>query len=303
LQHGEFAQGWACYEARWALERSWGFVPRAMVPHLTLAPTRADLAGKRVLLLGEQGPGDQIMFASMLGDLSATAASVLCLCTPRLVGLFRSSFPDVEFLDHRGAQISDDDFDAMVPMGSLGVAFRPTRDAFPGRAYLAPSPAARSRWAARLGRKSRRLRIGVSWRGGVATTGREMRSVALADLALLASEDVELVSLQYGDVAEEIAASGLAIGVFPRADIDDFDDLAGLIANLDAVVSVQNTTVHLAGATGAKCLALLPQTPEWRYGREGEQMPWYGSVRLLRQTAAGDWAGVIARAAEALDRL
>lgn len=303
LERGEFGDGWKDYEARWRSDRfagSWGFVPRPMVPHLTLAPSRAALAGKRVLLLGEQGPGDQIMFASMLPDLAATAQRATCVCEPRLLRLFRASFPDVEFADPRGLSLSDDDFDAMVAIGSLGSAFRRAAGDFPGAPYLRPSDAARAAWAERVGARTARLRIGVSWRGGVAQTGQGMRSIALADLAPLVADDVELVSLQYGDVADEIAASGLPIRVFPRAATDDFDDLAGLIANLDAVVSVQNTTVHLAGALGAKCLALLPQVSEWRYMREGEVMPWYGSVRLLRQETAGDWDGVIARAVEAL---
>jgi tetratricopeptide (TPR) repeat protein len=306
LERGEFADGWKDYEARWRSSRfagSWGFVPRAMVPHLKLAPTRESLTGKRVLLMGEQGPGDQIMFASMLPDLAATASRVLCVCEPRLLRLLRMSFPDVEFAAPQGLSVSDDDFDAMVAMGSLGSAFRRAPEDFPGALYLTPSDTARAVWGQRLGERTARLRIGVSWRGGVAQTGRHMRSTALADLAPLASDDVELVSLQYGDVDDEIAAAGLPVRAFPHADTDDFDDLAGLIANLDAVVSVQNTTVHLAGALGKTCLALLPKVSEWRYTRQGEAMPWYGSVRLLRQGEAGGWAGVIGRAAEALDGL
>jgi hypothetical protein len=302
LERGEFGAGWPDYEARWKSDRfagSWGFVPRAMVPHLTLAPTRAQLAGKRVLLLGEQGPGDQIMFASMLPDLAAIAARVTCVCEPRLLGLFRGSFPGVAFADPRGLSLSDDDFDAMVAMGSLGSAFRRAATDFPGAPYLRPSDAARARWRGRLGPRAGRLRIGVSWRGGVASTGRNMRSLELEALAPLA-QDAELVSLQYGDVDSEVAASGLALRTFARSDTNDFDDLAALIAELDAVVSVQNTNVHVAGAVGTPCLALLPATPEWRYMRQDERMPWYDAVRLLRQGTAGDWAPVVARAADAL---
>ena len=71
----------------------------------------------------------------------------------------------------------------------------------------------------------------------------------------------------------------------------DLDGLAALISCLDAVLTVQNTNVHLAGALGAPCWAILPEAPEWRYGREGGRMPWYASVRLLRRSAGDDEGG------------
>ena len=116
--------------------------------------------------------------------------------------------------------------------------------------------------------------------------------------------DCEFVNLQYGDVGQEVAAANAGranpIRLFPRAEIDDFEDLAGLTANLDAVVSVQTSLVHLAGALGQTCLALLPHRAEWRYTGSGETMPWYRSVRLLRQAEPGAWGPVIAQAGAAL---
>jgi hypothetical protein len=155
-----------------------------------------------------------------------------------------------------------------------------------------------ARWAERLGPADGRRRVGVSWRGGIDRTGRGARSMDLAQLRpLFDLPGCEFVSLQYGDVAGEVAAAnaGLVspIRVFPAADIDDFDDLAGLVRNLDLVVSVQTALVHLTGALGAPGLVMVPAMAEWRYGAHGATMPWYGSLRLFRQGEDADWAPVV----------
>jgi hypothetical protein len=302
LARREFA-GWDDYEGRLAVDRfkeeSRGQISAELFSELTVAPTPEALAGRRVLLIGEQGIGDQVMFASMLPDLLRTAASVTLVCEPRLVRLFRASFPGATVLSPHGAEVDADTIDLVVAMGSLGAAFRREAGAFPATPYLAPRPEVVAGWAERLGPRRGR-RIGLSWRGGAPVTRRSTRSLPLAALApILALPGCEFVSLQYGEVAEELAGFP-QVRAFPRQQIDDFEDLAGLVANLDAVVSVQTALVHLCGAVGATCLTLVPRHAEWRYMIEGETMPWYGSVRLLRQEEPGAWGPVIARAAAAL---
>ena len=239
------------------------------------------------------------MFAGMIPDLARIAAGVTCVCEPRLLRLFQGSFPGVTFVHPSGARV---DADLLLAMGSLGAAFRPTESSFPGAAYLKPPEAGRAQWAARLGPPTKRLRVGLSWRGGAASTRRRARSVDLqAFNPALDQEDCEFISLQYGDVQAEIEAANAdrrsPIRWFPPQDMSDFADLAGLVANLDIVVSVQTAAVHLAGGLGKPCLVLLPADPEWRYMRRGETMPWYGSVRLIRQATPGDWTNVLDRAA------
>jgi hypothetical protein len=302
LARRDFA-AWDDYEARLGVDRflaeSRGQIAPGLVPALTVGPSREALAGRRVLVVGEQGIGDQVMFASMLPDLLRTAAGVTLVCEPRLVGLFRASFPEATVLSPHGAAIDAEAVDVVIAMGSLGGAFRREAGAFPGTPYLAPRPEVVARWAERLGPRRGR-RIGLSWRGGAPVTRRSARSLQLPDLTpIMALPGCEFVSLQYGEVADEVAAFP-QLRAFPRAEIDDFEELAGLVANLDAVVSVQTALVHLCGATGARCLTLVPRHAEWRYMTQGESMPWYGSVRLFRQAAPGDWEPVIARAAAAL---
>jgi len=107
----------------------------------------------------------------------------------------------------------------------------------------------------------------------------------------------EFVSLQYGDVAAEVeAVSGELkrdIRLFSWEEVNDFEDLAGLIEALDIVVSVQNSVVHLSGALGKDCRALVPYSPEWRYGAESSSMPWYRSVEIRRQSEPEAWEPVI----------
>ena len=307
LQLGDFG-GWADYEARLDLKRFFpvagGIVNDRTRRLLTPVTDAAALAGKRVLLLGEQGVGDQIMFASMIPDLVTLGAQVGCVCDPRLVGLFHASFPQARFVGPEAARIDLSSVEAVLAMGSLGALLRPDAAAFPGTPYLAPTTAAKARWAGRLGPKAARLRIGLSWRGGSPNTRRGQRSLALGELSpILDLPGCEFVSLQYGDVAAEVTAANAdranPIRLFPASEIDDFDELAGLVANLDLVVSVQTTLVHLTGALGLPCLTLIPHVAEWRYMAAGPSMPWYRSVRLFRQAAPGDWGPVLAEAVTA----
>lgn len=306
LAIGDFARGWADYEARWRTAHfnveSQGFATPELRRRMTLAPSRADLRGARAMVVGEQGIGDQLMHASVLPEVLADAAAVTWIADRRLHRLLKSSYPALTLLDLRDdfAPIDLKAFDRFVAAGSLPHAYRRDLAAFPGTPYVQPAPAALQAWSARLGPGDGRLRVGLSWRGGLARTGLARRSMPLRALApLLALPNCTFVSLQYGDVAEELAQAGGALRAFPPADTDDFEDLAALIANLDLVVSVQTAVAHLSGALGQACLAMVPQRPEWRYGAAGETMPWYRSVRILRQSD-GDWGPVIAAVTQAV---
>jgi tetratricopeptide (TPR) repeat protein len=302
LMGGDFAGGWRDYEARWRtetfLKSSVTVATPELQARLDLDCTVADLAGARVLLLSEQGVGDQIMFASMIPDLLRAAAEVTLACDPRLLGLFRESFPGLTVIDPRTTAVSLSQFDKVLAMGGLGRLFRNQAGDFPGEPYLRPGVEARARWRGRMGPKSGRLRVGLSWRGGIEATRIAHRSLALEQLSpILDLPQCEVVSLQYGDVAAEIGRFNLGrvrpLRMFAAEETDDFEDLAALVETLDIIVSVQTTLVHLTGALGKPGLAMLPTRPEWRYGVQGDSMPWYGSIRLLRQTTPGDWGEVL----------
>ena len=305
----DFSGGWDDYEARLDVSV---FVASSMSfyqPLMTRVARRMrveDISRSNILLLGEQGLGDQVMFASMIPDLAGAAAKLTCVCDLRLARLFSASFEGVAFQGLGNPPVLAVPPEAtLLAMGSLGRLYRRDEANFSGTPYLSASPAVREAWAARLGPRPKGLRIGLSWRGGVPSTRRSQRSLSLEQLApVLDLPDCEFVSLQYGDVAAELEAlnadRGNPIRAFDPADTHDFEDLAGLIANLDVVVSVQTAVVHLAGAVGTDCLTLLPHNPEWRYTASGSSMPWYRSVELFRQPEPGAWEPVVREVTDAL---
>lgn len=309
LRRREFAKGWRNYERRWKV--SWfltdsnAMVPAAIAPRLSLDNAPDDFNGKSVLIIAEQGIGDQVMFSSILPDLVARASKVTFVSIAKVMGLFRTSFPSVEFIPPLPS-LRIGAFDKVIALGSLPRAFRNRLEDFPGAPYLRPRDEAVEAWKTRLGPKTTRLRVGLSWRGGTDKTSGQKRSIELEQLRpLLERNDCEFVSLQYGDVEAEVAAFNATLArpirVFPKDEIEDFEPLAGLVLGLDLVVSVQTSIIHLSGALGAPCLVMIPHVPEWRYGDQGETMPWYNSVRLIRQSKPDDWSTVIEAVGAELD--
>jgi Flp pilus assembly protein TadD len=297
LALGRLVPGWRGFERRWGSEAlkdlAEGQVTPGIRARLKVSPNVADIARRELLVVGEQGVGDVLMFASCLPDAFKSHAHISLLCEPRLKRLFAASFPKIRLVE---PSVDLAAFDTVVAIGSLCAVYRNDPKAFPGRPYLTPSHAARKIAASRLGPRTRRLRIGLSWRGGTKLTGGDQRSVPLAQLApLLSIPDVEFVSLQYGDQSDAKDIPNLRL--LNPATISDFDDLAATVLEMDLIVSVQTTLIHLAGALGAPCRVMVPHVAEWRYGADGETMPWYGSVRLIRQGHERDWGPVIERIA------
>jgi tetratricopeptide (TPR) repeat protein len=304
-----FKEGWRKYEYRKRVPdrvRAYGKLP--------YREWRGEvLDGRAVLVYGEQGIGDEIMFAGLMPAFAPAARRRVLFCDHRLEELFRRSFAGIEI--HGGLRHGGDrpypvlqGIDFVLPAGDLGELLRPSAESFPAHSgYLQADSGKIESWRARLAALGPGRKIGLSWRGGVQSTGRSRRSLDLEALQpLLSLPGLQWVSLQYGDQAEEIAAfsrrHGIAIQDWRDA-TGNMDELAALICGLDHVVSVCNATVHLTGALGRAATVLAPMAPEWRYGLRRERMLWYPSVRVLRQGALGDWSGVLAGAREVLRSL
>jgi len=293
---GALEEGWPATELRWALPDN--DLPDRGFPQPLW---NGEPVGGKLLAWGEQGLGDEIMFAGLLPELAGDGIDLVIECDDRLVPLFRRSFPRAEVVPRRypaEPRLLAPDIAAQTPTGSLPRWRRRCMTDF-ARApspYLAPDPALVTLWRERLGDDGR-LRVGVSWRSGNAVKG-AARSMPLADLGrAFAGLPVRLVSLQYGDVEAAIAearAQGIEVEAPPGSDPrNDIDGMAALVAALDLVVSVDNTTVHLAGALGVPVWTLLPFPAEWRWFLDREDSPWYPSMRLFRQPQAGAWGPVL----------
>jgi len=302
-----FGEGWDLDTARFeqAENRDW-------VGQFTQRPWRGEaLAGKRVLVWGEQAPGDQIMFVEALPDLLRQGGKVLLECSPRMIDLFGRSFPEAALVprgDRAGAdpKVLDPDIDFQLPMTGLQRRFRRRIEDFPrGAAYLRADPGKTDRWRERLAALGTGLRVGISWRGGTPETHVRRRTIPLAQWApLLRTPGVHFVSLQYSNVTAELAelrdTHGIDIAHWQEG-IDDFDESAALLGALDLVISVPTTVVHLSGALDVPAWVLVPFRPGFRYMREGATMPWYRSVTLLRQRDPERWDDVLAEVQARLD--
>lgn len=314
LRLGEFEAGWARYEWRWPAAHKEHYQQFA-IPRWT----GQSLEGKTLLVWAEQGIGDHVMFASILNELSNTAGELHYEIYDRLDTLFQRSFPNVNFIrrEQQGEQeISGEKVfqqswprsDYQIPMGSLPALFRPTLESFKNRTpYLVADKAETQTLREDYQRQfpGKRL-IGVSWRGGkTLNTEMQSRRVAFKHLTQLAKQpDVQLIDLQYDSTPEDLANSANA-GVHLYHDdrvnpAINMDIQASQLCALDAVVSVDNTTVHMAGALGVNAYALLPLNPNWRWGILGERAYWYPSVQLFRNKELLDWEVVVGKVVERL---
>lgn len=291
LAQGEYGEGWECYEARLKSRAS----PRRSypVPHWEGAePPR----GRRILVYGEQGLGEQVMFASMLGEL-AREAEVTLDCEPRLRALFARSFDRARVMDVAEERAAlRERFDACIAIGSLARYYRREARAFPEHGgYLKPDPARADLWQRRLGELGPGAKIGVSWRGGLASTGGALRSLEVDALAALVRQPGTLwISLQHDARAQELERfRAHAPLLHDSAALGDIDDTAALMSALDLMIVPCSSAAHLAGALARPVWVLTPFAPAWRYRIEGERMPWYPSARLFRQPGPAAWPSVL----------
>lgn len=307
LASGRYAEGWPDYELRLkGYIDNPGFFPYPRW-HGEAVPD------KTVLIYGEQGIGDQMMFASCIGEAMARMGHCVIYCDRKLGRLFGRSFPEATVLaGKQGVNAADipnlSAVDAAIPMGSLPGIFRTTAASFPQHAgYLRAAPERIEHWSARLREIGDGLKVGISWRGGLKQTRRSLRSIPLESwLPLLRTPNVQFLSLQYTDCSSEFETLreqfGIDLPLWPEA-IRDYDETAALVSALDLVISVQTSVIHLAGALGKPVWVMVPAAPEWRYQTQGETMPWYPSARLFRQQELHNWKPVLTAVSRELEAL
>jgi tetratricopeptide (TPR) repeat protein len=299
LMRGRYRDGWAGFEYRFKIPRG---TRRPCEPRWN----GTSLRGRALHVLREQGLGDDIMYASCYPQLIADARHCVIECEPRLEKLFRRSFPQAEFVPivdnaTKAEVLERDDVDVRIFSASVPGYLRNSLRDFPAhQGYLLPDSERVRHWRERLETLGPGLKIGLSWRGGTVYTHRLRRTLALDTLApLLATSGVCWVNLQYGDRRQELEAlrerQGIAVADWPEAIDGDYDETAALVGALDLVISVCTSVIHLTGALGRRAWVMVPFAPEWRYGLEGETMPWYPGVRLYRQSDPQDWGKVIER--------
>ena len=297
---GDFAAGWAGRE--WGRKvAELGFVDRQFTQPLWLGET--PIAGKTILLHSDEGLGDTIQFsryATMVAQLGARVIlEVQDAVHPLLSGIEGVSL----CLPKTGVTLPE--FDLQCPLSSLPLAFKTRLETIPsGTSYLPAPPAALvQQWQARLGAHDR-LRVGLVWSGNPAHGNDRKRSMSFDTMSAILDVDARFFSLQ------KDPRPGDKAGLTERTEIvdltehlTDFVETAALISCLDLVITVDTSVAHVAGALGRPTWILLPFRPDYRWMLDRDDSPWYPTVRLFRQTAAGDYAPVIARVRDELLKL
>ncbi|HEX6956553.1 MAG TPA: tetratricopeptide repeat protein [Ferrovibrio sp.] len=297
LSLGRLAEGWPLYRSRMQANSP---DPRGQVFEKLLPRWDGIVRPEqRLLVWGEQGVGDQVLYASMLPDLRAKGANFTFLCDPRLVALFARSFPGMHVEPAKDAELElwAKQNDVQIGLGDLGTWLRPTLADFPPpQAYLRPDPVRVAALRQRYRSYGKRLVIGLTWRSRNPSYG-AYKSTSLMDWApLLLQQDVLFVDMQYGDTADERrqVREELGVEILHDDSIDAMKDLDGFTAQaaaLDLMIGSSNSGIHLAAATGCHCWVMVPggfgRIWYWLYDRTDS--PWYPNVRLFRQPrGAGD---------------
>ncbi len=289
---GRWGPGLEDYRLRWRAREA---RPR----RLPMPPWEGeDLTGRRILLWAEQGLGDTIAASRFIALVKAQGATVFLECPRPLLRLF-ARIEGIERFIAVGERLPGTDLHA--PLMELPRLFAAYPSTVPSPPDLHPDPQLGAKFDPLLAKAEGRITVGIAWGGNPSYAGDAQRSVELARFLPLADDPkLQLVSLQKGPQAQELASvePGRILVAGPL--IEDFTDTAALMERLDLVISVDSAPAHLAGTLGRPTWVLLPFTPYWIWLLDREDSPWYPTARLFRQPRRGDWDAVFARLGEEL---
>jgi tetratricopeptide (TPR) repeat protein len=299
LLQGDYAQGFQFYSQRFAAGAT------KPPPSVEERPAwRGERLDGLLRIRGEQGVGDQLLFTRLLSLVFERTARVAIDCDPRIASLLQRGYPQLETVLAPGEVCSQTC--AHVAMGDIAGVLQLSPDAVATLPTVLTADAQKSaalRESYRQ-RASGRPIVGVAWASPSAKLARP-KSSPLADWRTLLREPYFFVSLQYGDVRADIEAANAEFGceIFEDQKIDQMrsiEDFASQLAALDYIVTVSNTTAHVAGALGLRALVLVPPAHglHWYWGVHGEKTPWYPSLTLVRRTLDAPWADQVTLAAE-----
>jgi tetratricopeptide (TPR) repeat protein len=309
LRNACYKEGWKLFESRWK-------TPHTKLWQRTFHQPRwngdFDVAGRTILLHTEQGLGDTIQFSRYALLLEQMGAKVVLEVQPALVNVMKSMSPTVQVVEE-GNYLPP--FDCYCPQMSLPLAFDQLGHEIPAPIpYVHAEPVKSAEWKEKLGEK-KRPRVGLVWAGGFHAhrpetwSWNKRRNLPLEMLAHWRELDVDFVSLQKGEPSEsdfhkllESGWQGPKIHNFV-GELKDFTDTAALIDNLDLVISVDTSTLHLAGAMGKPVWLLNRFDSCWRWPLGQTGSLWYPTMRIFKQPAAGRWDVVVAEVTQALGEL
>ena len=298
LAQGDFENGWPAYEARRQIPHLWG-----NLKFDSPLWDGGELGGRRILLRAEQGLGDTIQFIRYAPMVAARGGRVLLQCQPELLRLMEGQTGVdrvVSFAEPPPGH------DVYCPLLSLPGRFGTTLATIPAPVpYVFADVECVGEWKRRLAQGPHALRVGLNWAGNPFPPANLKRSMPLSVMAPLGKvAGVQFHNLQKGAAAAEAGKPppGLQL-VNPSTELNDLADTAGLIANLNLVITCDTSVAHLAGAMGKPVWVALPFAADWRWLLGRADSPWYPTMRLFRQPSPGDWESPMRQMAKALDAI
>ncbi len=298
LMRGDYPQGWLSHEARW----DGSFELGGNRPALPGPTWRGEsLAGKTLLVWGEQGMGDVLQFSRYIpllaGRVHREGGRLIWNSFPQMGALLaRSLGSHVDRYCAGGGADSLPPFDYEIPLLSLPLIFGTCEATIPAaQAYLRPDPTALASWQRRLAGETR-LKVGLTWTGSPGHQRNPFRRVGCERYAAHFGglRDVAFYSLQPGAGADVAAARAAGLPMTDHtAELTSFDDTAALVGALDLVITVCTSVAHLSGALGQRTWVLLDVNPHWVWLLGRSDSPWYPRATLYRQPGFGLWEPVL----------
>lgn len=268
------------------------------------------LGDKCLLIWGEQGLGDEIIFFSLLNEVQNHCSRIIVECEPRLVSLFERSFPNLKIkatkLNPKELTYSKE-FDVHIPVGSLmGLFCNTITDFEKFKPYIKPNPHIANDFADRLNKVSGKKLVGLCWRSGKLNTNRNLHYLSIDDLTdVLKLEDCTFVNLQYGDCEDELTRieNKLNIKILRWNDVDlknDQEQLAALISCLDVVVTAGTAVMALSMTLGKKTIMFGPKG--WDFLGQ-DKYPWSPIVEAFSPSTGDELISVIPNIIKRLNNL
>ena len=286
LSLGNFEEGWNLYQYRWKKNN----FKEYRHPNIKKLETINDLNNKKVLVWYEQGFGDTIQFSRYVSKLLDIGAIVFFEVQKDLVPFFKDQFNckvnnEVDSLEH---------FDFQVPLLDLPKLFNTSiKNIFFNRSYLRTQEEKKFEWEKKLNLSKNKLNIGISVSGQPNHKRGFIRSIPLKKMESLFQEgSFFLIQKELNDEDTRFLDKHKEI-TFVGKEIDNFLDTAAIVENMDLIISVDTSLIHLAGALGKKSFLMLSYSSDWRWLLDRNSTPWYESIKILRQKSICDWDFVI----------
>jgi tetratricopeptide (TPR) repeat protein len=287
----QFEEGWQRYESRFETENFLKNTPQMVSPKWNGADS---LDGKTILVCPEQGLGDQIQFARYALILLGMGAKVIMPVAPALVDIVQSMHPDVLITSSLQPASSLPRHDYYTSLMSLLGIFKTDLNNIPyAERYITPDEAITDKWQARFANKSSKPQVGITWSGSQLHVNDHNRSMPLTQLAPLLNLDVDWHILQTEiRQTDEVLLPQTPLKDW-RPELTSLHETAGLLDQLDLLITVDTSVAHLSAALGKPTWIMLPYAPDFRWLLNRSDTPWYPSVHLFRQSTPNRWEDVI----------